>query len=281
MDYDIDDCSRIQIDVTRAISHGRIATGTMTTIDDGAAARARRVPELPSGGPDRQPVPVGGRPVCARDQRSHRRRNSRTPSTISSTPPTPATTTGRHRRPGNLHLVMVPGDSDDINPPDPTDTASMDIEIRVLDVNDFPTHDGPPTSPPQPQYRARDATTSSRLPTRTTTRTSTAPRRRRRLPRTRCPTATTPTCCSSAGSRCGQPIAPNTGFHFGSSIFQLDDPSLDDLLVDILQPAGAPSTYIDAALAALEAIKPGLSTLEFATSANRRTTRQRSVASRR
>ena len=27
---------------------------------------------------------------------------------------------------------------------------------------------------------------------------------------------------------CGQPIAPNTGFHFGSSIFQADDPSLDD-----------------------------------------------------
>ena len=58
----------------------------------------------------------------------------------------------------------------------------------------------------------------------------------------------------------------DTGFHFGSSIFQLDDPSLDDLLRDILQPAGAPSTYIDAALAALEAVKPGLSTLPFATS---------------
>ena len=47
---------------------------------------------------------------------------------------------------------------------------------------------------------------------------------------------------------CDQTIVANTGFHFGSSIFQLDDPSLDDLLRDVLQPAGVDSTYIDAAL---------------------------------
>ena len=100
--------------------------------------------------------------------------------------------------PENLHLVMVPGNSDDINRPIPP-TGSMDIDIRVFDVNDFPTHGGPPTKSAQPgielvmQRRVHRRRRGQRRGRRW------RPGRPRRLPRTHCPTARTPTCCSSAG----------------------------------------------------------------------------------
>ena len=39
--------------------------------------------------------------------------------------------------PETLHMLLVPGDPAE-TPPD-----GKDVEIRVLDVNDFPSHDGP------------------------------------------------------------------------------------------------------------------------------------------
>lgn len=271
IDYDIDDCSRIQMDV----SHGRMFMGTATKIfrdyvsdPDGAGPINAGddnpndfVWRLPSGaimdqftGPDAN-EPNGHKLihiVGTKDQLNAAL------AALVYTPDDGYYYVGSFN-PETLHMVLVPGDPAE-TPPD-----AKDVQIRVLDVNDFPSHDGPDSKSAQAQIELvmhDEFTVADEDNDEDVDGAQADP-----------PVAEDPLPDGENTSMllvgwltCGQAIDPGTGFHLGSSIFQLDDPSLDDLLVDILQPAGAPDTFVQAALAALEAIKPGLSTLTFATS---------------
>jgi large repetitive protein len=67
---------------------------------------------------------------------------------------------------------------------------------------------------------------------------------------------------------CGDPVLAGTGFHFGSSVIQADDPTVDDLLETYYNVGGdaAAQPIADAIIAALDAVAPGLVSTPLATS---------------
>ena len=272
-DYDIDDCSRIQMDV----SHGRLFMGTATQIfrdwttdPDGAGGPIDIGDEnpndfewrLPSGAIMDQFTGPG-----ANEPNGHKLIH------IVGTAATAQRCAGGARLHAGRRLLLRRL----VQPRDAPHAAragrsGRDASRRQGRRNPRPRRQRlPDARRPSQQVgrrpaRARDAPTSSRPPTRTTTRMSTAPRPTPPVAEDPLPDGENSAMLLVGWLTCGQAIDAGTGFHFGSSIFQLDDPSLDDLLRDILHRPVRRPTYIDAALAALEAIKPGLSTLPFATS---------------
>ncbi len=169
------------------------------------------------------------------------------------------------------------------------ENVSGSIQIRVLDVNSFPSHDGPSATQnadAQIEYRMPDIAGDPPMFTVADDDNDESVDLAADDPG-----LTTPPCpaddpapddgpCSDPvdgpGTAmlligvldCGQPIASNTGFHFASSTFQADALSIDDFFTDLLDgtPLDTPEVeaFRTATEAAVDAIQPGLWTFPLA-----------------
>jgi hypothetical protein len=281
--YDINDCSRIQLVGSQ---HGRYSMGTITTITDGDGDGEQPSPDpaaddvylLPSGARIDQlyQVPEGSFTLGLNG--TQQQLNDALADLVF----TPndgyhytGTSTGEA-----MDITVIPGSFGDPgveDPPGSRSSANIDVEIRVLDVNDFPTHTGPASRAAEAQieleilnaYTVDDEDNDEVLDN--------------DPPSPPCPDGTTggdegPCSDPVDGDdqdmmligwlQCGQPIAPGTGFHFSGAVFQSDDLTIDDLFDFVFPLAESPDYQlaVDAFLEGLDLIDPGLKDLVWATS---------------
>ncbi len=271
-DYDIDDCSRVQLDV----GHGRLHLGGITTElrdhladPDGAGPLVAGSPNpndpvyfLPSGATiDSEyqtadgslSIGINGRP----DQLNAALAD------LVYTPDAGYWYVGSN--PENLNMIVVPGNSDDVGVPlEERESDSLTVQIRVLDVNDFPTHTGPATKTADAQlplvisneYTVGDEDNDEIIDDNDAGDPPPLP------------DGEDSDMLLIGWLTCGQPIAPNTGFHFGSAVFQSNDLTIQDLLDTFFPVSENPDNQLiqDAILAGLDAIDPAIKDVEWATS---------------
>lgn len=167
--------------------------------------------------------------------------------------------------PVTLHVIAETGD--DTGAP----SISGDIEIRVLDVNGFPSIAGP-ASPQGPVIPGAELVLTDQYTVEDDDNDEDTDGDQADPPVTEEPLVdgANDEMMLIALLSCGKPILPGTGVHFASSSFQSDNLTIDDFLIDLID--GTPldtdgfDTYVDAVLAALDAIDPTLGDIELATS---------------
>ena len=261
--YDINDCSRIQLS---GVSHGRLYMGAISTIANGPGT-GDDVYLLPSGAridgeyqvaEGSFSLGINGTPTQLNDALAD----------LVYTPHDGYHFTGSNGE--TLSVTAIPGNGDDI--------ASIDIQIRVLDVNDFPTHTGPANKAAaaqielqiQNEFTVGDEDNDEAIDN--------------DPPNPPCPDGTT----GGDTGPCSDPIDGDdqdmlligwldcgpeafdlgTGFHFASSLFQSTDLTMEALINDLF-PVGDNPDYqlvINAFLQGLDLIAPELKDLQWATS---------------
>ncbi|MBI2704609.1 MAG: hypothetical protein HYX32_04880, partial [Actinobacteria bacterium] len=266
--WDISDCPRVQMDV----SHGTIEVGSATT----------EFREDSNGDPDpAQPVYVlsGGAII---DQITNPPDNPSPLIHINGTKaqldaaladlvytPDPGYYYVGSFNPETLNIVVVSGQ--DSNEPPPLENPSIQaygVEIRVLDVNDFPTIDGP-SGPIQAAPEIEEIITGFTASDEDNDEDVYGAQADPPLP--------PPDPIDGEGTNmllvgvleCGQPVTPLVeGFHFQGGVFQADDTSIEDIVNDTYDISNKPEyqPVVDAILAGLDQIEPGLSTKPLATS---------------
>lgn len=280
-DYDIDDCSRVQLDV----GNGDLFLGAITTrhrdfltdpdgpggFDPGDENPADPVYQLPSGAVVDNPYqdPVRGSGVIGMNGTEQQLNDAL--AAMVYTPDDDYHYDGSDRE--FFTLLLVPGNSDDPPPtPDPTDTAQITVEIRVLDVNDWVTIDGPnsdKSAQPETELMMDDQFT---LADEDNDEIIDGNQADPPVAEEQYADGEDDEMLLIGWLTCSQPTVDNqTGFHYQGGIFEADAADIEDLLTDFYDPSSNPETEtyvqtaIDAIVAALEAIEPGITTAPLAT----------------
>ena len=273
--YDIDDCSRLQLS---GISHGRISMGAITTVADGQAPGVD-AHLLPSGARIDQPYQVAEGSFTLGLNGTPQQLNDSLAALVY-TPDTDYHFDGSNGE--TLNIVVVPGTSDDPGPEDPPgskSSATAEIQIRVLDVNDFPNITSPSNKAAQPgvELLIPSVTPSSSIPYTGTEFTVTDPDNDENVDGAQAnPSETEDPLPDGADDKmllvahlnCGTPTVDlSSGFHLRGGTFQLTDNDIESLVQQFFGFASLPQAAQDAVtalLAAVEAIEPGLTTTMLA-----------------
>ena len=272
--YDDDDCSRLQLS---GVQSGRISMGAISTIDDGEGP-GLDVHLLPSGARIDNLYQVA--------EGSYSLGINGTPAQLQAalddlvyTPDDGYYYADGPNDPEVLNIIVVPGNSDDPDPtPDPKTTDSIDIEIRVLRINGFPSHDGPASRTAQPDVELKlpavDPPPSRPYPTALFT-VADADNDESIDADTNDP-GELPDGANSdmmlIGSLdCGASTVLDDGqhgFHFRGGTFQSDDVQIKDFFEQLYDVSANPDyqLVINGLVDALDAIDPDLSSLVLATS---------------
>ena len=279
--YDIDDCSRVQLG---PVNHGRLWMGAITTIDDGdgdpgTTGPADDVYLLPSGAridatysvaAGSYTLGVNGTPQQLNDALAD----------LVYTPDAGYYYVGSFN-PENLLITVIPGNSDD-NLPEPTtdnDSADHTIEIRVLNVNEFPSITAPADKMAQagvellipavapgldPPYTGTEYAVSDPDNDEDVDGAEAEP-----------PVAEDPLPDGEHAEMlligyldCGVPTTDLVnGFHLRGGAFQVDSNSVRSIVRDFFDYTSLPAAGqagVDTVLDAIDAIEPGLTTLPLA-----------------
>ncbi|MFP5487798.1 MAG: Calx-beta domain-containing protein, partial [Acidimicrobiia bacterium] len=270
-DYDIDDCPRVQM----RVDHGTLFMGAVTVDDidnpDGTPNPAAPVYLLPSGvvtdtdyGSGASVVNINGTPDQLNDALA----------SLVYTPDPDYYYVGSFN-PEELEITVVPGNGDDPNPVESTDSETRFVEIRVLAPNQAATIDGP-------SYRSADPGVVLQMP-------AVAPGLAWPYAGSEWTVAdpdndevvdddTGETLPDGTGVKmllvayldCGVPTEDGvTGFRLRGGQFDTTDQDIERLLADFYAVASPPPAFADAIGALLDAlndIAPGLTTLTLATS---------------
>ncbi|HRE02573.1 MAG TPA: Calx-beta domain-containing protein, partial [Ilumatobacteraceae bacterium] len=167
---------------------------------------------------------------------------------------------------GTLNLLKVDIASGD---PSVSPITGNDIEIRVLDVNDWPTLDGPTAAvnadPEQELVLTNQYTVADEDNDEIIDGDQADPPE----PEETYPDGDGDWMLLIGVLDCGAPTGnpADTGFHFKGGSFVADQADIEDLLKDVFDLSGQPEieAFIDAVLLGLETIKPGITTIPLAT----------------
>jgi Calx-beta domain/HYR domain len=285
VDFDIDDCPRLQFDVL----HGRVKLPNATKVErdylsdpDGPGPLAAGSPNPNdfvwrlAGGAIISQIGGGGDPDTPNDPAGHlgyhlsgtAAQINAAMDTLTFTPDDGYYYTNSPPE-ARLSMLLVSGDPNGVS-------DSHTVEIRVLDVNDAASLDGPASKSAQPEIELKippvDPPASYPY---TGSEWTVADEDNDEIVDT--DTGDPGELPDGAGDKmllvgyldCGVPtVDEQTGFHFRGGTFQADQPDIEDLLTDFYDLTTAPTevqTAIDGLMAAIDAIAPGLLTVPLAT----------------